>query len=63
MNTENNNIPEGFKMTELGLLPKEWEVARMTDIAHTVKGRKPIDLVQIFEKGFLPYLTAEYFRT
>ncbi len=28
----NNIIPEGFKMTELGPLPKEWEVVRLGEI-------------------------------
>jgi type I restriction enzyme S subunit len=26
MSNQNNNIPEGFKMTELGPLPEEWEI-------------------------------------
>jgi type I restriction enzyme S subunit len=63
MSNQNNNIPEGFKMTELGPLPKEWEVARMADFVNTVKGKKPADLTQIPGKDYLPYLTAEYFRT
>jgi type I restriction enzyme S subunit len=63
MSNQNNNIPEGFKMTELGPLPKEWRWVRIADIATTVKGRKPKELTQVFEKDCLPYLTAEYFRT
>jgi type I restriction enzyme S subunit len=33
MSNQNNDIPEGLKMTELGLLPKEWEVASLNKIA------------------------------
>lgn len=34
MSSQNNNIPEGFKMTELGLLPEEWKVVRLRDNSH-----------------------------
>jgi len=63
MSNQNNNIPEGFKMTELGPLPEEWEVVRMGDITTTVKGRKPREFTRVVEKNCLPYLTAEYLRT
>lgn len=63
MSNQINDIPEGFKMTELGPLPEEWEVVRMADIVTTVKGRKPANLTQVSEKDYSPYLTAEYFRT
>ena len=26
MSNQNNNIPEGFKMTEIGLFPEDWRV-------------------------------------
>jgi hypothetical protein len=31
-------IPEGFKMTKLGLLPEEWEVVRLEEIAQVRSG-------------------------
>lgn len=34
MNSQSNDIPEGFKMTELGLLPVEWKVVRLRDNSH-----------------------------
>ena len=34
----NKEIPNGFKMTELGLLPDEWEVARMGDYRNVHSG-------------------------
>ena len=33
-----NNIPEGFKVTELGHLPDEWAVARLENVAETFIG-------------------------
>jgi len=59
----NNDEPEGYKKTELGLLPKEWEVVRLKDVVTTKKGRKPKTLSEDIKKDYLPYLTAEYFRT
>ncbi len=50
-------------MTELGMLPEEWEVVRLGDVVKTVKGRKPERLIENMEEGSVPYLTAEYFRT
>jgi type I restriction enzyme S subunit len=38
MTEKNSNLPEGFKMTELGLLPKDWEGVRLESIAIDEKG-------------------------
>ncbi|MGC9005919.1 MAG: restriction endonuclease subunit S, partial [Candidatus Micrarchaeia archaeon] len=32
------NFPDGFKMTELGPLPQEWEVVRLGEVAEFVRG-------------------------
>jgi len=57
-----NKLPPGFKMTELGPLPEEWQVVRLGDVVETVKGKKPKILLEEWKDGVLPYLTAEYFR-
>ncbi len=42
MNSTNNSIlPEGYKMTELGALPEEWEVVRLGEVADFYLGRTP----------------------
>ena len=42
MNTPNNNIlPQGYKMTELGAIPEEWEVVRLGEVANVVMGQSP----------------------
>jgi len=56
-------LPEGFRMTELGPLPVDWEVVRLGEVAKTIKGRKPQQLSEDLKEEFIPYLTAEYFRT
>jgi len=39
MNSENNQ--NGFKMTEIGLLPEEWEVVRLGNVVKTFSGGTP----------------------
>lgn len=56
-------LPEGYKMTELGPLPRAWEVVKLGDVGKTIKGRKPQQLTEDLKEGSVPYLTAEYFRT
>jgi len=55
-------LPEGYKMTELGPLPEEWQVVRLGDVVKLTKGRKPDELMPKYQFGALPYLTADYFR-
>ena len=35
-----SGIPEGFKMTELGALPEEWEVVRIGDVFEVKQGKQ-----------------------
>jgi type I restriction enzyme S subunit len=63
MSNQTNDLAEGFKMTELGPLPEQWETVRLGDAVKTIKGRKPDSLMELPEKGSIPYLTADYFRT
>lgn len=57
------NLPEGYRMTELGPLPEEWRVVRLGEIIQSVKGRKPQVVVKTPLKNSVSYLTAEYFRS
>jgi type I restriction enzyme S subunit len=41
MTERSGEIPEGFKMTELGPLPEEWEVVRLRDVAVKTRQRDP----------------------
>jgi type I restriction enzyme S subunit len=58
----NEALPDGFQMTELGPLPKEWRVVRLGEAVKLTKGRKPDELIPKYQFGALPYLTADYFR-
>ena len=48
MNEYTTDLPEGFKMTELGQLPEEWEVVKLGDILSEVDVRvKDTNLINI----------------
>jgi len=51
-----------FKDTEIGRIPKEWEVIRFGDIVNLVKGRRPKEFANERVKDSLPYLSAENLR-
>jgi restriction endonuclease S subunit len=48
----------GFKETELGPLPEEWEVVRLGEVVKIIKGKKPKSLSKNPSKNSLPYLTG-----
>lgn len=63
-NNQSINQPtNNYKQTELGPLPQEWEVVRLGEVVKTKKGKKPKKLEEEWHQNYLPYLTAEYFRT
>ncbi|MCR8487039.1 MAG: restriction endonuclease subunit S [candidate division WOR-3 bacterium] len=54
---------EEQKETEIGHIPKSWEVVRLGEVIHYKKGKKPKILLDDWKDDYLPYLTAEFFRT
>jgi len=54
MSSQNNDIPEDFKMTELGLLPKEWVVVKLGDIVNFTSKPRGLDISSCTEVPFIP---------
>lgn len=49
--TQNNNIPKGYRDSPLGIIPEEWEVKKLGEIGHFLKGKGvPKDKITI--KGY-----------
>jgi type I restriction enzyme S subunit len=48
--------------TEIGFVSDEWKRFRLGELVKYEKGRKPEKLFEFHKVGYLPYLTAEYFR-
>jgi len=58
MNQE--DIADGFKMTELGPLPEEWQVVRLGDVAEKMKaGGTPSRKESSYWKGNVPFVLIE----
>ncbi len=51
-----------FKQTEIGRIPKEWEVVRLGDVITYIKGKKPAKILEEYKENCLPYLSTEYLR-
>ena len=49
--TEKTNIPQGYKDSPLGIIPKEWEVKRLGEICTHFKSGTTITAKEISEKG------------
>ena len=52
--TEKTNIPQGYKDSPLGIIPKEWEVKRLGEICTHFKSGTTITAKEISEKGLYP---------
>jgi len=55
---DGNDMPKGFKMTELGPLPQEWRVVRLGDVAETTSGGTPSREVPEFFGGTIPWVKS-----
>jgi type I restriction enzyme S subunit len=56
--TGNSDIPEGYKATELGVLPKEWKIEKLSEIAKTFSGGTPQRDNKKFWGGKIPWLKS-----
>ena len=55
---ETNIIPQGYKNSPLGILPKEWEVKRLGDYVTITSGESP-SLYVLKTSGRFPYVKVE----
>lgn len=56
----NTEIPEGFKMTEIGPLPEEWETVKLEDLAKKMKaGGTPSRKEKKYWNGEIPFVLIE----
>ena len=52
-----NNIPQGYKDSPLGIIPKEWEVKRLGDIADITSGTTPLRANrEYYNNGVIPWV-------
>jgi len=63
--TDCSDIPEGYKVTELGVLPEDWNIGRLDQVGGLIRGvsYKETDLNEKYQSGFLPVLRAMNIQT
>lgn len=59
MNELKGDLPEGFKLTELGPLPEEWEVVKLGDVAEVSSGGSAPQGDEYF-KGSKPFVRVSH---
>lgn len=58
MSENNKNILDEYKITELGILPKDWEIKKLSDIVDYRLGRTPPRKERKYwEKGIYPWVS------
>jgi len=53
-------LPEGYKMTELGLLPEEWRVVRLGEVAEITSGGSAPQGKRYFLNGKNPFVRVQH---
>ena len=56
--TQTNNIPQGYKDSPLGIIPKEWEVKKIKEIAKLSSGGTPLREKKENWNGDIPWITT-----
>jgi len=56
--TSNDILPEGYRMTELGALPEEWEVVRLGDVCKVDWGNTSLTKKIYTAKGYPAFSAA-----
>ena len=57
MTDKNKHIPQGYKDSPLGIIPKEWEVKRLGDIADITSGTTPLrSNNKYYNNGVIPWV-------
>lgn len=55
---DKNNIPVGYKNSPVGIIPQEWEVKRLGEIAKYFSGGTPNSMVKEMYGGKIPFIRS-----
>ena len=53
-----NNVPAGYKLSEVGVIPEDWDVKRIGDIATVGSGGTPSREAATYWNGNIPWVTT-----
>jgi type I restriction enzyme S subunit len=54
---ENTVIPEGYKKTEIGIIPEDWEVKRSYELGKIITGSTPSTKIEDYWNGNISWVT------
>jgi len=57
MTTKTQKIPKGYKQTEVGVIPEDWEVKKVRDFGEVITGSTPSTKVKDYWDGNIPWIT------
>ena len=57
MPTKEQIIPKGYKHTEVGVIPSDWEVKRLRDVGEIITGSTPPTQIKEYWNGLIPWIT------
>jgi len=56
-------VIQGYKQTEIGLIPEDWEVVRLGEVAHSfLGGGTPLTKKPEYWNGTIPWITSAYIK-
>lgn len=58
MTDKNKHIPQGYKDSSLGIIPKEWEVKRLGDFCISFSGGTPRSGTPSYYNGTIPFIRS-----
>jgi len=58
MSNEKQNIPTGYKLSSLGIIPEDWEVKRLGDFSTFFSGGTPKSGNPLFYNGNIPFIRS-----
>jgi type I restriction enzyme, S subunit len=54
----NSQVPQGYKQTEVGLIPEDWNVSSLSNFASVGSGGTPSRSIPEYWNGEIPWLTT-----
>lgn len=60
LSIDNNQLPEGYKQTEVGVIPEDWDVRKIASLGDVVRGGspRPAGDPRFFNGSYIPWLTV-----
>ncbi|AKB75038.1 Type I restriction-modification system, specificity subunit S [Methanosarcina lacustris Z-7289] len=56
--TKNVSVPEGYKKTELGVIPEDWQIVKLSEISKTYSGGTPSKSKVEYFGGNIPWVKS-----